>query len=251
MRVTLLVLAALVLAAGLLPSMRVAGLPYHDGVAAPESPPRDHVPLREVVGACRACEAVGHGGPLWAARLWYPFALAPLWALALALGGGAASVGRRRAAGWLLTIATCGLIALEGAYLSIDYEPFAAPPFGEAEPALAFVLVLFVLLARRPRDRRIDAVEGHVGAQAALSFLHLVTLPGTYARRWLEGGAEARTIGMRLLDAFPAPFLVTLAALVAIVSVVLLGTRAEHLGTPIDVRAGTGRGSDRPHRRRR
>jgi len=224
MRPALLALVAVLLAAGLFVSLRAAGLPYQDGAAPPDAPAREHVPLRELSEAAHAAGADGDVEPLWAARLWYPYALAPLWALALLLGGPPGSR-RRPLAGGLLVLVTLAVVPLEAAYLATDYVAFLPAPFGDAEGVVVFVAVLFVLLARRPRDRHVAAVEGHVAAQALLAFLHMLTVPGTFARRWMEDGADVRTATARLLEAFPVPFTVATAAFLGIALVAFFGPR--------------------------
>lgn len=224
-RALLLALVAILLVVGLGVSLRAAGLPYQDGAAAPRAPVRHHVPLGELSRATQAAWIDGDVEPLWAARLWYPYALAPLWALALLLGGGAAHGLRRKLAGGLLVLVTLAIIPIEAAYLSTDYVAFLPPPFGDTEVVVVFVAVLFVLLARRPRDRHLVAVEGHVAAQALLSFLHMLTIPGTFARRWIEDGADAHTAAARLLEAFPLPFVAATAAFLGIAVVGVFGPR--------------------------
>lgn len=223
MRRALLALTGLFLVAGLGTAMRLPGMPYHDGGAAIEAGPRAHAPLAELRDGLQAAFEAGDLAPLWEVRLWYPWLLAPLWLLALLLGGRRDGDGvRRRVAGGLLLLVTAGLVVLEGVYLASDYEALLPPPFGDVEAVVAFVAVLFVLLARRAPDRRVGAVEGHVGAQALLSFLHLLTLPGTFARRWYLAGADSRAIAARLLDGFPPPFVTAQACLLALGLVVLL-----------------------------
>ncbi|MEZ6025224.1 MAG: hypothetical protein R3E85_03460 [Planctomycetota bacterium] len=224
-RSLLLALSAVLLAAGLGVSLRARGLPYQDGAAAPRAPVREHVPLAELGRAARTAWTDGDVEPLWASRLWYPYALAPLWVLALLLGGGAPHGLRRKLAGGLLVLVTLAVIPLEAAYLSNDYVAFLPPPFGDAEGVVVFVCVLFVLLARRPRDRHLAAVEGHVAAQALLSFLHMLTIPGTFARRWIEDGADVHAATTSLVEAFPLPFVVATAAFLGIAVVGVFGPR--------------------------
>ena len=226
MRAVLLLLAACFLAAGCAVVMRLPGMPYQEGVADPLVQAAEaHVPVAALGRGARAAWAAGELGPLWDVRLWYPWLLAPLWLLALVVGH-PSHPRLRQLAGGLLVLATCGVVAVEGAYLACDYEPFLPEPWGDAEGVVVFAAVLFVLLARRPVDRRLDGVEGHVGAHAWLAFLHLATLPSTFARRWWQAGADGGTILARLLDGFPPPFLAALACSLALGLVVLL-RRAE------------------------
>jgi len=126
--------------------------------------------------------------PLWEVRRWYPWYLAPLWALALlaTLGlAGARASRRRHLVGGLLLLVTGALIAFEAAYLRVEYRAFLPGTWGRIEGVGAWLFVIALLLYRRREDRHLGAVEATVGGQALLGFVHGVTLPATMARAWL------------------------------------------------------------------
>lgn len=167
------------------------------------------VPAQEfgaaVVEAARGPDRLG---PAWDRRRWYPYALLPLWVLALALvsgRGGAPGAVRRRLVGLCLWGLTFALALFEALYLRTEYLPFAPGFLGRVEGFLAWLFVLGILLYRRPPDRRVGAVEATLAAQALLSFVHALTLPSTMARGWwgtFETGAVLATVWTNFPPAF-------------------------------------------------
>ncbi len=149
-----------------------------------------------------------HVEPLWEARRWYPWYLAPLWVLALLTTAGAGLARRdrrRRLVGGLLLLLTGGLIAFEAAYLREEYLSFLPGLFGRIEGACAWFLVVAVLLYRRRQDRHLGALEATLGAQALLGFVHALTLPATMLRIWLPG-RELGAVGEAVLHNFRPAF---------------------------------------------
>jgi hypothetical protein len=147
--------------------------------------------------------------PLWEIRRWYPWFLAPLWALALLLAGG--PVGRRLVGAFVLLL-SLGIIALEATYLKAEYLAFLPGALGRAEVAGAWLVVITILLYRRRADRHLGAVEAAVGAQALLGFVHGVTLPATMFRQWLPGN-DAGVVLEAILHNFTPAFWIGMAGM--------------------------------------
>jgi hypothetical protein len=152
----------------------------------------EDVPARQVYDALRM-DLTGStpGCRTWEVRRWYPFVLAPfwLWALLWAAGpSGGAAARRSRAGAVLLTIAVA-VAVLEACYLGVEYAALFPNVLGRTETVIAWLVVVAVLFVRRRADRSLGAVEAHVGAQALLSLLHLLTLPSSEARPWLASYA--------------------------------------------------------------
>jgi hypothetical protein len=146
---------------------------------------RQEAPAQVLGEALQAdLEAGPPGRHLWEARRWYPFALVPLWALAL-VWVVLRPVARARV-GVALMLLAVGLAVLEAFYLALEYAPLFPDALGHAEAVLVWLLVSAVLLLRRAPDRNFAAVEAHVAAQALLGWMHLLTLPATQARCWLD-----------------------------------------------------------------
>lgn len=122
--------------------------------------------------------------PLWSVRRWYPWYLAPVWVLALVLGSGVGRA-RRRLVGVALLLLSFGVVAFEAAYLKTEYLAFFPGVVGRIELGCVWLLVIAILLYRRPADRHMGAVEASVAAQALLGFVHGITLPATMFRQWL------------------------------------------------------------------
>lgn len=127
------------------------------------------------------------GSRLWEARRWYPYVLAPLWLLALFLarGSGPAARTRRERVGLFLIGVSVALVVLEAVYLGEEYAVLFPQALGRSEVVIAWLLVVALLTWRRKRDRSLAAVEGHVGSQALLSCVHMLTLPSSEMRPWL------------------------------------------------------------------
>ena len=169
--------------------LHVARQATHPQVALAVAPPGvEAVPAREIYDAVRVDLAgEAHGFRTWEVRRWYPYALALfwLWALLWVAGPPAAAAARRARAGAVLLTLTVGVAVLEACYLAVEYAPLLPQVLGRAEALIAWALVVAILFLRRGTDRRVGAVEGHVGAMALLSLLHLLTLPSSEARPWL------------------------------------------------------------------
>jgi hypothetical protein len=146
---------------------------------------RQEVPA-EVLGAALADDlsARGPGLRLWEARRWYPYLLVPFWLVGLAWV--ALRPRARRPVGVGLLVLTLAVAVLEAFYLAVEYAPLLPDVFGQGEALIAWGIVATVLLWRRAPDRTPDAVEAHVASQAMLGWLHLLTLPATQARCWLD-----------------------------------------------------------------
>ena len=85
---------------------------------------REAVPARDLCDAAlHDLAARGQGSRLWEVRRWYPYALAPLWIVALLLTGGAGAAAQRRR-GWVgpaLLVLAVALVVLEACYLGTEY----------------------------------------------------------------------------------------------------------------------------------
>jgi hypothetical protein len=160
---------------------------------------------------------------LWQARRWYPYALAPVWIGALLLAW--ARPGARRGIGVSLLVLAVLLAGFEAVYLGFEYVPMIAR-LGRAEVVLAWLCVVAVLFVRRRDDRRIDAVEAHVAAQALLGALHLVTLPTSQGRVWWRD-YPAADVFAAVTQNFRPGFWVGLAALLLAAAAVYLRRGAE------------------------
>jgi len=191
----------------------------------------------ELVGAAKGASGVSSlTGALWSRRPIYSYALLPFWILALWL------VRRRpRAAGLALWGLTVCVIGIEAIYLSGDYRPFFPSLLGKIETGMVWCVVCTMLIYRRPRHRRLAAVEGTLAAMALLAFVHGVTLPFTLARDYVDTESFGEVLA-RVGDAFPAGFWIGMIgfALVAIPGYVSAGfpaTRSPDVG-PVRDRSG-------------
>ncbi len=137
----------------------------------------------------------GTGAALWQLRASYPFVLALGWLLAWLL-----TMRSKRAAWVCLAWLTGLLIAVEAAYLSIDYEGLFPALLGPWEAWLIFLFVVAVLLWH-PRRSQPVPWRRLLAAQALLSILHLITLPCTHVRPRIETRSLFETLG-----AIPASF---------------------------------------------
>lgn len=197
----------LVLGSAFWPTLDVRTYPGRTGLRLVRTPGPLRAGLREVpahtlgtamVTAVRGPERVR---PFWESRRWYPWYLAPLWALALLCAARPAS---RRLVGALMLLTSFGLIAFEAAYLKAEYLAFLPGALGRAEVAGAWLFVILVLLYRRRADRHLGAVEAVCAAQALLGFIHGVTLPATMFRQWLPGNDAGLVLGAVLHNFTPA-----------------------------------------------
>jgi hypothetical protein len=168
---------------------------------------QEAVPARELYDALMLdLGGTAPGCRSWEVRRWYPYALAPfwLWALAWVAGPAAGSTARRgRVGAALLTLAVI-VAVLEACYLGVEYAALFPSVLGRAEALIVWVLVVGVLFLRRRADRRIAAVEAHVGAQALLSLFHLLTLPSSEARPWVGPYAWSDVCGALATNFRPA-----------------------------------------------
>jgi hypothetical protein len=139
-------------------------------------PGEQRVPAQEVARAVDEA-FTSERDAFWSRRPLYAYVLLPLWVLALLIGRNA-----RRFAGALLWMVTGLLVVLEAMYLKTDYHPFLPGMFGRLETALAWGIVITILVWRRRADRKLGAFEASVGAQALLGLVHGFTLPSTFAR---------------------------------------------------------------------
>ena len=175
----------------------------------------ESVPAREIYDAVRLDVAGSAAGcATWEVRRWYPFVLAPLWLAALlwVAGPSAAGASRRSRAGALLLGLAVVVAILEACYLAVEYAALFPAVLGRAETVIAWFVVVGILFLRRRADRGLGAVEAHVGAQALLSLLHLLTLPSSEARAWL-GSYELGDVCAAVGTNFRAGFWVACAAL--------------------------------------
>jgi hypothetical protein len=141
---------------------------------------------------------------LWEARPWYPYALAPLWGLAL-LASAAGGPRRRRRVARALGVLAVGIAVFEACYLRADYLSFLPGALGVLEVTLAWLLVVLLLFHRRRADRAPGGVEAALAAQALLCAAHLVTLPSTMVRPWV-GTHDAAAILRSTFANFPPAF---------------------------------------------
>lgn len=197
---------------------------------------REEVPAAELLAGLVAwLEGRGSAG-LWAARRWYPFALAPLWLLALLAAGRVRRHPRpawRRGLGLALLGVSAGVAAFEWAYLHADYVGFLGPALARAEVVLAWGFVLGLLFWRRRGAWSPAALEATVAAQALLALVHACTLPSTDARCWWDGhelGSLCRALGQNYRPAF----WVGLAGLLLAALPAYLGPRPGARGAPAD-----------------
>lgn len=150
---------------------------------------RVEVPAVELWGGLISLAEGNGAASLWAARRWYPLALAPLWLLTLLWAGRIRAVERprrRRVAGAVLLAASLAVAVFEWIYLRSDYVGFLGPGLGTLEVLLAYAVVLAVLFLRRPGAYRISMLEATVAAQALLALVHAATLPCTDVRPWWD-----------------------------------------------------------------
>lgn len=171
----------------------------------------EQVPAAVLGAAMYATGKTGNLEPLWAQRSWYPYALLPIWGAALLLAR-SGDRRRRRLAGGGLFAFTVGLAVLEAYYLRADYESFLSGTAGRVESVFAWLLVLAILFFRRRADRGLGAVEATIAAQALLAFVHLLTLPSSFARPWL-GICDARIVVEAIGTDFRPAFWIGCAAL--------------------------------------
>ncbi len=213
----------LVAASAFLPALHVRAYPGLTGklqaawIAAVSPRPRE-VPAQElgtaVVESLNGPDAVT---PLWDVRRWYPWFLAPLWALALLFSRGR---GRRWAGAGMLLL-TFAIIVLEATYLRVEYLPFLSGGWGRAELAAVWLFIILVLLYRRPVDRHLGAVEAAIGAQGLLGFMHSVTLPATMFRQWLPG-RDAGDVFRAVLHNFGPGFWLGMAGMLMMAAAIYL-----------------------------
>ena len=173
-----------------------------------EPPSRIDIPASELGAALRADLASGRlGEQLWQARRWYPQGLAPLWILALLAVLGSADRARRRRVivGGALLVLALALALLEACYLGVEYLSLLPATFGRVEVLLVWFVVVAILFLRRRGSGGVGAVEAHIGAQALLGFVHMLTLPATQARFWLDKfplGEVLAAVGTNFRPAF-------------------------------------------------
>lgn len=241
----------------------LAALPLHLGRTLPVPRARSGAAGAAAGDACWTpltgydipCEALGRAlvrdlssaSPathLWRERRWYPFLLAPLWILALLYGAGSGpgALARRRRAGALLLVLAAGLAVFEACYLAHEYAPLLPDLLGRAEGALVWLLVVAVLFARRRADRRLDALEAHVGAQALLGLMHFVTLPSSQARPWMREAALG-DVARALVSNFPPAFWLALGLLALAAAPAYLGRGAAARVLPEPATAGGSAGA--------
>ncbi len=116
---------------------------------------------------------------LWTRRPVYTHLLLPIWVIGLLIARR-----RPRLANVLLILVTLGMAVLEAFYLSSDYRSFLPGWGGRIETALTYGVVVAVLLYRRKAQRRLNAFEATIGAQALLALMHAATLPASVLREW-------------------------------------------------------------------
>ena len=174
-------------------------------------PPSVAVPAQDLCDAALLdLSSCGPGWRLWEVRRWYPYALAPLWLVALLLSQGRAAARRRHRVGLGLLVLAGALVVLEACYLGTEYAPLLPDPWGRGEVVAAWLLVVTILFWRRRADRRVDAVEAHVGAQALLGLVHLLTLPSSEARGWIGAYPLGDVLGALAANFRPAFWLACL-----------------------------------------
>lgn len=187
------------------------------------------IPARDLCDAALLDLTTGApGSRLWEVRRWYPYALAPLWLVALLLVGvGGPAAERRRA--WVgpgLVLVSVALVVLEACYLGAEYLAILPGVWGRIEVVFAWLVVVGILSWRRPPDRALGAVEAHVGAQALLCLVHLFTLPSSEARGWIGAYAWGDILGALGVNFRPAFWLACLGLTLASASTYLTRRRA-------------------------
>ena len=171
-------------------------------------PPRRPIP--ETFAAIEHSARASDPRPAWQQRLWYPWIVAGFWLLAASWARRGARA--RYQSGAALLVLSLAILVLEAAYLYQDYDPFLPGTAGTVEGCGVFVFVVFLLLYRRPADRRVDALEATIASQAILGFAHLLTLPSTMARPWFAYSSP-EAVTQAVLTNFRPPFWIACAAL--------------------------------------
>lgn len=164
---------------------------------------------------------------LWSRRPIYAYALLPIWIVLLLLARR-----RPRTAGVLGWASIVAVIVLEAAYLKSDYQPFFPAILGNLETGIAWCVVVAMLVWRRAPYRNLGAVEATIAAQALLSFVHGLTLPGMVVRDWYEG--ELSPVVRSVLEEFQAGYWIGMVGFLLIAVTGYVGRRRDGGTTSAD-----------------